>query len=213
MDEAHEAHAVGSQNRSELLLCAAVDAFGKYGYMGASLREIARDAGSSLTLIAHHFGNKKTLLDAAIAAFHRAAAGQLIVLRAEIDGASTLRMARLVETWVRYAVALFGNRAGLPYLRLMLRLQTDPALDAAARLTLDPAEPTLRRAMRRLRPGSSQATLDLAWEASSAALYSSIMRDGGAGAGSVGEDRRQAALEAFLAAALNSLFEEARSLA
>ena len=212
MSDTQDDHLIPSQNRSELLLSAAVAAFGNYGYTGASLREIARHAGSSLTLISHHYGSKGTLLAAAIDKFHQAGTGHLAALTAAIDSIPTLRIPTLIEAWVRYAVALYGHGPGLPYLRLLLRLKTDPAVDAGVRQILDPAEPTVRKALNRLRPESATETVDLAWEASSAALYCSIARCADAKLSVIERDRRQAALEAYLAAALNSLFEEARSL-
>ena len=52
--------------RKSAILVAANHHFAHYGFRGASLRDIARDAGVSLTLLNHHFGSKFQLLAAVI---------------------------------------------------------------------------------------------------------------------------------------------------
>src|ERR1700712_2475040 len=52
--------------RKSAILLAANQHFAHYGFRGASLRDIARDAGVSLTLLNHHFGSKFQLLSAVI---------------------------------------------------------------------------------------------------------------------------------------------------
>src|SRR3954449_1573026 len=49
--------------KQEILRCANL-LFGTFGYSSASLRDIARDAGVSLTLLNHHFGSKQQLFEA-----------------------------------------------------------------------------------------------------------------------------------------------------
>src|SRR5476649_2956636 len=57
--------------RKNAILVAANHHFAHYGFRGASLRDIARDAQVSLTLLNHHFGSKYQLLSAVIDS-HRA---------------------------------------------------------------------------------------------------------------------------------------------
>src|SRR6201992_32017 len=57
--------------RKTAILLAANHHFAHHGFRGASLRDIARDAQVSLTLLNHHFGSKYQLLSAVIDA-HRA---------------------------------------------------------------------------------------------------------------------------------------------
>ena len=52
--------------RKNAILNAANHHFAHYGFLGASLRDIARDAQVSLTLLNHHFGSKYQLLSAVI---------------------------------------------------------------------------------------------------------------------------------------------------
>lgn len=54
-----------SDARSRLLV-AASDAFASYGFDGASLRQIAQQAGVAFQLISYHFGSKETLWLAAV---------------------------------------------------------------------------------------------------------------------------------------------------
>ncbi len=48
------------------ILRAALKAFARHGFDGVSLRTIANDAGVNHQLIAHHFGSKQDLWDAAL---------------------------------------------------------------------------------------------------------------------------------------------------
>lgn len=59
-----------SEETRRRLLDAALDAFGRYGFDGASTRRIARDAGVNLAAIPYHFGGKEGL--------HRAVAQHIV---------------------------------------------------------------------------------------------------------------------------------------
>jgi AcrR family transcriptional regulator len=61
--KAPSAAAVDTRNR---LLTAAIDAFGRKGYDGASIREIAAAADTNLAGIAYHFGGKDKLYRACL---------------------------------------------------------------------------------------------------------------------------------------------------
>lgn len=50
----------GAETRDRLI-AAALDAFGRYGFEGASTREIARRADANLAAIVYHFGSKEAL--------------------------------------------------------------------------------------------------------------------------------------------------------
>jgi AcrR family transcriptional regulator len=211
MYEAYEAQAVVPVNRSERLIEAAVDAFGSHGYQGASLRDIAREAGSSVTLIAHHFGAKSGLVTAVVHGLHRAGAKHLIALRGAVEHAATPDLATLLEAWTRYAFDVFGHAAGAPWLRMMLRLRTDAAVDAATSRTLDASEPTIRQALRRLRPAADDATIDLAWDLSSGALYNVLSRSAPAQSGAFTAPPRRESVEVALKAMLVDVFDFASS--
>jgi AcrR family transcriptional regulator len=49
------------------ILAAAQEVFAEHGYAAASTREVARRAGSNITLIARYFGSKKGLFEEAVA--------------------------------------------------------------------------------------------------------------------------------------------------
>ncbi|MDN4472181.1 TetR/AcrR family transcriptional regulator [Demequina zhanjiangensis] len=55
-----------SRERRAEVLHAAIAVFGAKGYNGASMREVARELGMSLTAVTHHFGNKVGLLEAVL---------------------------------------------------------------------------------------------------------------------------------------------------
>ena len=64
---------------STTLLDTAIDQFGRYGFDGASTREIARASGTAMSSITYHFGGKQGLYLAAaehIAAAIRALQGE-----------------------------------------------------------------------------------------------------------------------------------------
>jgi len=53
----------------ERLLNAGADLFAKYGYAGASVREICKRADTGVNMIHHYFANKKGLYDEILASF------------------------------------------------------------------------------------------------------------------------------------------------
>lgn len=55
--------------RKQAILQAAQELFARYGFRGVALRDIAREAGVSLTLLNHHFGAKHQLFQAVVAAW------------------------------------------------------------------------------------------------------------------------------------------------
>ena len=191
------------RTRGEVILRTAIEAFGAYGINGASLRDLARQAGTSLTLIHHHYGNKPGLVQASIASLHAAARPHLSVLTAFIHGANELRPSTLVQAWVRFARDAYGHREGRAYLRLMLRLQGDPDVDDATRFGLDASQPSIRQALRRLYPTAANEAFDLAWDASSAAIYASVLGDEFPGL-SFSAANRVAALEDYVLGGLDA---------
>src|ERR1700750_3377934 len=91
-----------SMQRKKAILGAANHHFAHHGFRGASLRDIARDAEVSLTLLNHHFGSKFQLLSAVIDT-HRAMlderASALLALMAARPGRFTAH--DLVQVWIR----------------------------------------------------------------------------------------------------------------
>jgi AcrR family transcriptional regulator len=118
--------------RKNAILLAANHHFAHHGFRGASLRDIARDAGVSLTLLNHHFGSKFQLLSAVIDA-HRPMLDRRIaaLLAASARGRGQVSVAELVEIWIRIGFETAAEPDGEHFLRLMARVIDDPSEEAA----------------------------------------------------------------------------------
>jgi AcrR family transcriptional regulator len=119
-------------HRKNAILLAANHHFAHHGFRGASLRDIARDAEVSLTLLNHHFGNKFQLLSAVIDS-HRTMlderASALVALMAAKPGKFTLN--DLLQVWIRLGFETAAQVDGERFLRLMARVIDDPSEEAA----------------------------------------------------------------------------------
>jgi TetR/AcrR family transcriptional regulator len=65
-DRARAARPSEKPSTRDALLAAAVDAFGQSGFEGVSVREVERRAGVNRGLVAHYFGTKDVLWEAAV---------------------------------------------------------------------------------------------------------------------------------------------------
>ena len=198
------------QSRGELILRAAVEAFGRHGVAGASLRNIARDAGVSLTLISHHFESKERLVQAGIARLHKIASTPLATLRRALEAPVAPPLDAVVAAWVAFSTELFSVGSHRTYLHLLLRLQIDSSIDEATAETLDAAAPCVRRALVRLFPAAPDDTIALAWHCVSAALYSALLNDAALSEESPRRLERLALLERVLVAGLAAALAEPR---
>ena len=165
------------QAREKRILLEAVRAFGAYGVEGASLRNIARKAAVSLTLINHHFGSEASLAAAAVAAIKSTCAPAAARLAGKLATAGTVRTAQLIEMWIDYLEDAFGAEAHLPYLQLMTRLKADPGTDLAFRNSLDIAEPYVRNALIARYSRATERGLDASLRASSEVLLNAFAVD------------------------------------
>ena len=206
MENIIDQQAPRSQTRGELILCTAIAAFGQRGYAGTSLREVAASAGVSLSLLSHHFGSKPGLLDAVVDSLHAASSAHLAELRMSIDQAADAQA--LVKAWIRYARDVFGHRAGMPYLRLLLRLQSDPEVASEVRFALDKSEPVLKRRLEQLFPLAPSHAVDLAWTAAAGALYAVLVDSDPLGTAVVSRTSQEALLERYLASGLSELLAD-----
>ncbi len=166
-------------SRHAEILRNAIEAFAAYGVRGASLRDIAKRAGVSLTLISHHFGNKPSLLGATTDAVLKAGTAPLSRLRAELWNPPS-SSSEVVAAWMRYLQAAFGTPSKLPHLRLIHRLRGDPDVEEIARGSLDAAEPILRDALCRLYPSAPRTSVDLVLQSARAALIVAMLHEGSA---------------------------------
>ena len=118
--------------RKNAILIAANHHFAHHGFRGASLRDIARDAQVSLTLLNHHFGSKYQLLSAVIDSHRKMLddrAAQLLALVTAGPGTFTVR--DLVQVWIRIGFETASQPDGENFLRLMARVIDDSSEEAA----------------------------------------------------------------------------------
>ncbi len=196
--------------RKIAILDAATDHFGRFGFRGASLRDIARDAGVSLTLLNHHFGSKADLLDAVVETERPMLDERAAALRRIVHtGGFTPR--DLVHAWVQIAIDAVAQPDGLRFLRLVARVVDDPVEEdvPAMREHLDDARLVFIDALLQCYPNASRRGATLACLAVSGAsmkvLTSGDRLWGLSGAERPGAvDGDQARLEDFLVAGIEA---------
>jgi AcrR family transcriptional regulator len=167
-------------SRRERILEAAALAFATHGFRGSSLRDIARDAGCSLTLLDHHFGGKSALLDAVLQHQHASCKERMAGLRTSLETSSDDTLDGIVARWVHFEFDHYRTPAGRRYLELMLRLSTDPEVEKQRRRDLDCAQSLVVQAFARAKPALDDDALQGGWSLASAALYAAILRAGDA---------------------------------
>jgi len=166
----------GGPSRRDRILEAAARAFATHGYRGSSLRDIARDAGCSLTLLDHHFGGKSQLLDAVLQHQHRSCELRLQGLRSHVDSASQLELDEFVARWVHDEFDHYAQPQGRLYLQLMMRLAMEAEVESQRRRDLDCAQALVMDAFARARPALDEEARRAGWFLASAALYAAIVR-------------------------------------
>ena len=165
-----------SSTRRMAILESATRAFSMFGLRGSSLRDIAKDAGVSLTLLDHHFGNKAMLLEAVVSSHHDSCLKRIAPLRASLMAADgTLTTERLVDEWVDYEFALSDTRQGRHDLHLVLRLAADPEVDLTLRNGINCSERVILESLRRIKPNLSERQVKFAWTLASSALYAAVL--------------------------------------
>src|SRR4051812_30961026 len=120
-----------AMQRKSAILHAANHHFAHHGYRGASLRDIARDAGVSLTLLSHHFGSKLQLLAAVIEAHRPVLDRRASDLLEVMDrGPGNYTIDDLVRVWIRLGFETVAQPEGEMFLRLVTRVMDDPTEEA-----------------------------------------------------------------------------------
>ena len=115
-----------SEDRRELILLAATEVFGQYGYYGATTDQIAKAAGVSQPYVVRMFGTKERLF---LDVIQRALSFILIAFREVLDeGRDDLRV-RLGSAYAE----LLRQRGLLLSLMHAFVLGSDPVVGAAAR--------------------------------------------------------------------------------
>ena len=164
-----------SQERRQRILHTASRLFAERGYAGASLRDIAREAGCSLTLLDHHFGDKAHLLQAVVKEQESLCRERLAGLQAILVRPVRFVVDDFIEAWVHYEFDLYETREGRRYLRLMLRLQADRETGDDLRKTLNCSESTVARGLESAWPGLAPEARSQAWRLASSALYAAVV--------------------------------------
>lgn len=202
--------------RKSAILVAAHRHFAHHGFRGASLRDIARDAQVSLTLLNHHFGSKHDLM-AAVIACHRGRLDQWVAaleaFKSVPPGPATVH--ELVQAGVRIGFEIAADDNGPEFLLLLAQAADDPTapslhevrerLDDAARLFMD--------TLQRCHPGASRHAAASAYLCASGALLKFLV-----GAGRLrrlaptappehGQAENQARLAGFLVAGIESALQ------
>lgn len=156
--------AMASLDRKQAILQAAQDLFARYGFRGVALREIAREAGVSLTLLNHHFGAKHQLFQAVVAAWGGVVEHCIIELRALAAANSPpATVAAVVDALLESIRCLVSHPQGerLLWLHLRSRHDDDALIADALRALFLPLAQAFVAALARCAP---QADADrLAW--------------------------------------------------
>ena len=151
--------------RKEAILLAATEHFGRFGFRGASLRDIARDAGVSLTLLNHHFGSKASLLSAAVDSHRRLLDERIAALAAvQRAGPGAWGVHELVQAWVRSAVATASTADGRRFLQLVARIGEDTSqeFDPDVQTRLEAPATAFVDALQRCNPQASRRAAESA---------------------------------------------------
>ncbi len=203
--------------RKNAILLAANHHFAHYGFRGASLRDIARDAEVSLTLLNHHFGSKFQLLSAVIDSHRPMLDERTHALLALMNAqAGKFTVTDLVKIWIRIGFETAAHADGEHFLRLMARVIDDPSEEAAqvVREKLDDAALVFIDALQQCYPAATRYAAASAYIYVSAALLKFLigskrlfrLAKAGAPADAAAEDQARLArfLVAGIEAALNS---------
>jgi AcrR family transcriptional regulator len=159
------------QRKSAILLAANAH-FAHHGFRGASLRDIARDAGVSLTLLNHHFGSKYQLLGAVIDAHSKVLEDRMNILANLRANPGGYTVGDMVAAWVRLGFETAAQPDGEVFLRLVSRVIDDPEEEAVqiVREKLDDGAMVFIDAMMHCHPQATRYTAACAYLWFNAAL-------------------------------------------
>ncbi len=176
-------------NRRTRLLASAARAFTASGFKAASLRDIAADAGVSLTLVDHHFGSKEQLLLAVVARHHDACKQRMAGFRTALQRAhQPPSLAGVATAWVQHEFELYASDAGREYLLFLIKLMADQTVGSGIRQTLDCSEPVVVHALAQVAPRATAAERRRAFIVARGALHAAMLDCAMAMEAGVGEE-------------------------
>lgn len=160
--------AAGMSMRQRRILRTALRMFAEREYAAVSLRDIAAEAGVSLTLIDHHFGAKHALFAAVVRSWSGTLEQAGADIRHAVAQGRVAHAGDLFDLCMQPLDRLRADPDGLPVLRLWARhrLTQDPALAAPLEVALRPYRSAVALGLERLYPAS--ASLDREWTAAAA---------------------------------------------
>jgi TetR/AcrR family transcriptional regulator len=119
-------HELNSARTQNAILQAALEAFSQYGLKGASLREIAAQAGVQHALIRYHFKTKEELWKAAVSYLFARIHDEVAIKPAEIAQSTPLELFRI---WLRRYLRYCASRPEHARLLMQESVEGGPLLE------------------------------------------------------------------------------------
>lgn len=146
------------------------------GFKAASLRDIASDAGVSLTLVHHHFGSKEQLLLAVVAIHHESCRQRMAGLRYALRHVpQPPSVAEVATAWVRHEFELYDSDAGQDYLLFLMKMLNDQHVESGIREMLDCSAPVVVNALALAAPGAGAVARGRSFVLARGALHAAIV--------------------------------------
>jgi betaine-aldehyde dehydrogenase len=144
------------ESRREQLIAVTIDSLAELGYVSSTLAQIAGRAGVSPGLVAHYFGDKDGLLEAAFRSLSRRVGDQV---RARLARAPTPRGRIQAVIDANLAPAEFEQRTGTAWLAFWGQVVHAPRLKRVQRVYQQRTLSNLRHALKRLLPADEARSL------------------------------------------------------
>jgi betaine-aldehyde dehydrogenase len=144
------------ESRREQLIAVTIDSLAELGYVSSTLAQIAGRAGVSPGLVAHYFGDKDGLLEAAFRSLSRRVGDQV---RARLARAHTPRGRIQAVIDANLAPAEFEQRTGTAWLAFWGQVVHAPRLKRVQRVYQQRTLSNLRHALKRLLPADEARSL------------------------------------------------------
>jgi betaine-aldehyde dehydrogenase len=144
------------ESRRAQLIAVTIDSLAERGYVSSTLAQIAGRAGVSAGLVAHYFGDKDGLLEAAFRALSRRVGEQV---RMRLAGARTPRGRIQAVIDANLAPAEFDQRTGTAWLAFWGQVVHVPRLKRVQRVYQRRTLSNLQHALKRLLPADEARSL------------------------------------------------------